>query len=119
MAKALLHPGVGETWTTPYFRMIRYSDLMIRNGTTGALAINTAWADSEHTMTLTALAGVYPWDIPSGCTSGDWHVMIYERAGAAAASTDSLLATFDVDDSVITNSKFHHPTSGQTESISV
>lgn len=119
MAKALLHPGKNETWTTPYFRMIRYSDLMIRNGSTGVLATNTAWADSEHTMTLTALAGVYPFDIPTGCTSGDWHVMIYEKAGAAAASTDTYLGSFDIDDGVITNTKFDHPTSGQQESISL
>lgn len=115
MAQSLLHPNVGVTWTSPYYRLIRYSDLKIPNSTTGALATDTAWADSGFDLTLDTDAGVYPFDLPvtvvEECSTGLWKIMIYEKAGSDYASTDTFLGSIDAANSEFVNSIFLYPPS--------
>ena len=114
MAQALLNPTVGESWTAPYYRFVRFSDLMIPNSSTGALATNTAWEDSGYDLTLDTDAGCYPFDLPSdveGITEGKWLVAFYEKAGAAYASTDTYLGKMDLCNGELVNNVFDFPPS--------
>lgn len=114
MAQALLHPAVGDSWTVPYYRFIRFPDLMIPNSSTGALATNTAWAVSGYDLELTALAGVYPFTLPTnveGITEDIWKVMLYEKAGADYAATDTFLGSMDLANGELINNVFDYPPS--------
>jgi len=116
MAQALLNPQkIDQTWTAPYFRLVRFSDEMIPDSTTGALAADTAWADTGFDLTLNTDTGVYPFDLPVAvvpeCVSGRWLVEIYEKAGADYASTDTFLTSFEAANGMLITTAFDYPTS--------
>ena len=94
--------GAGITPTTPYTRFIlRTEGCKIYDTTAKALGpkASVAWADSAVLMTdETATVGGWLLNVPADAVDtadsfikdGWYDVMTYERAGASAASTDTL-----------------------------
>ncbi len=68
-----------KTITNPYYRIVRVTDGFVMVTLTGALAIDTAWANSYTALAKDALIGGIPVTIPEGLTSGDYDILFYDN----------------------------------------
>lgn len=75
-----------------YARIIRPEDGMIANGTTGALAVDTTWANSKIALTFGTFLGGYPLTIPTALPAGDYDVIFYNSDPASASNADEPVA---------------------------
>ena len=77
-----------------YFRLVSRGNAYIWDNVAEAWAIDTTWADSAITMTVTTGTGDYPVVIPSTITGVQegggqtMEVVIYRRAGSSPVNTD-------------------------------
>lgn len=82
----------GDNMTAPYVRYSRCSDGHTRHNTTGVFAVDTAWADTAHLLSAasTSCSKGFGWEIPT-LDDGVYLIEFYEKAGATAADTDTLI----------------------------
>jgi len=74
-----------------YFRLMRLSDGFFWNNITATFETAPSWGDSAISISEESSIGKYPVDLPSTLPQDSYDLLIYIRAGASPANSD----TFD------------------------
>ena len=80
------------TYTAPYYRLVRVSDLKVWDQDALALAVAPTYNETDVTMTKDTNVVGYPIDLPSVLPAGDYDFLVYDNA--APVNTDTVQVAY-------------------------